>query len=628
MARWSIQQKLNTGLIVIGILAILSSGASLIASKILIQDMATLAVHEVRDLADSQALRLIGLQEISDAGASLLTGDEQYARAARSRSATVRDRVARLAPQMADREGRLLLGRVEVAEREYREAFENALAPPAGRRELATAAAGSRGAALEQALDALVAHMEPAAVGGLAATKASVERTQTIFNIITTVSISLAVILLVMLIFVINRTRHEQTSARTLAEEGQTRTTAALDEAKATIQLKDQFLATVSHELRNPLAPILTWTQLLRGGTLEKKKADRGLEMIERNVISLSQLIDDLVDVSRVVAGKFRLDVEPIDVATLIRSAVESQRPAYDARQIRLQVVLDERAGLISGDSERLQQVMANLLSNAIKFTPKGGSVQVVLRRVESHLEVSVADSGIGIEPAFLPHVFEPFKQAVDGPMRRHAGLGLGLSIARHIIELHGGEITASSEGAGRGARFEITLPLLGTGAVTSPARPKSSDATDVPGIVQFGRLDEIRVLIVDDEPTANEATETLLDSCGAEVRAAGSAAQALQVLDTWKPDVLISDIAMPEADGYELIRRIRARNSRQGGNTPAVALTAFASLEERLNILAAGFQMYLVKPADPGELVAVVASLATHRGRSSNGGSRAPISE
>jgi CheY-like chemotaxis protein len=289
---------------------------------------------------------------------------------------------------------------------------------------------------------------------------------------------------------------------------------------------------------------------------------------------------------------------------------------------------LDERAGLISGDAERLQQVMANLLSNAIKFTPKGGSVQVVLRRVESHIAVSVSDSGIGIDAAFLPHVFEPFKQAVDGPMRRHAGLGLGLSIVRHIVELHGGEITAASEGAGRGATFEIVLPVLGTGAVTGPAPPRSSDVPSVPGIVSFGRLDEVRVLLVDDEPTANEATETLLDACGADVRVAGSAAQALLVLDTWKPDVLISDIAMPDEDGYALIKRLRARSSQHGGRIPAVALTAFASPDDRVSILAAGFQMYLVKPANPSELIAVVASLAARGSGSSSGATGAAIAE
>jgi len=618
MARWSIQQKLNTGLIAIGILAILSSGASLIASKFLVQDMATLAVHEVRDLADSQALRLIGLQEISDASASLLTGEEPYIRAARSRSAALRDRVARLAPQMADREGRLLLGRVQTAEREYQEAFENALASPAGRREiLATAAAGSRGAALERALDDLVAHMEPAAVGGLAATRASVERTQTVFNMVTSVSIALAVMLFVMLIFVINRTRREQSSARTLAEEGQTRTTAALDEAKATIQLKDQFLATVSHELRNPLAPILTWTQLLRSGKLEKEKADRGLEVIERNVISLSELIDDLVDVSRVVSGKFRLDVRPIDLVPVIKAAVESQRPASDAKQVRLSLVLDERAGLVSGDSERLQQVMGNLLSNAIKFTPKGGRVQVVLGRAESHVEVGVSDNGIGIEAAFLPHIFEPFQQERDGSKRRHGGLGLGLSIVRHIVELHGGDIVAASQGAGQGSTFTVKLPLLGTGEPIGAPWPRHPKAADGLANVLLGRLDRIKVLLVDDEPGANEAVQALLDSCGAEVRVAGSAAQALQVLDAWRPDVLISDIAMPEEDGYVLIRKIRARSAGQSGDIPAAALTAYAKIEDRVSILAAGFQMYLSKPADPSELIAVVASLAARRRRS-----------
>jgi signal transduction histidine kinase/ActR/RegA family two-component response regulator len=585
--------------------------------------MAALAIGGASTVLDARSLRLAGLHEISAASTALLAGEARYAREARAWSSDVRARVARLETQVKDPEGRVLVRRVETTERDYQQAFDEATT--SGGPDLAAVA--TRGQVFDQALNDLESHLAPAA-SDIVTARASMGRTQALLNAVAAVSIVVALLLCMMVLTGINRNYGEQSSARLTAAQGRSKSTADLNEARAAIQVKDRFLATISHELRNPLAPILTWTQLLRGGTLDKKKADRGLEMIERNVISLSQLIDDLVDVSRVVAGKFRLDVEPIDVATLIRSAVESQRPAYDARQIRLQVVLDERAGLISGDSERLQQVMANLLSNAIKFTPKGGSVQVVLRRVESHLEVSVADSGIGIEPAFLPHVFEPFKQAMDGPMRRHAGLGLGLSIARHIIELHGGEITASSEGAGRGARFEIKLPLLGTGAVTSPARPRSLDAIDVPGIVQFGRLDEIRVLIVDDEPTANEATETLLDSCGAEVRAAGSAAQALQVLDTWKPDVLISDIAMPEADGYELIRRIRARNSRQGGNTPAVALTAYASLEERVNILAAGFQMYLVKPADPGELVAVVASLVSHRGRSSGGASGAAISE
>jgi signal transduction histidine kinase/ActR/RegA family two-component response regulator len=615
MAKLSYRLTLNSGLVVIALLAILSSGASLLASKILVQRTAALAIGEVRDLADSQALRLIGVREVADARAYLLTAEEQYAQAARSGSAALRARVARLKARIEDREGRSLIDRIQMVERDYQEAFELALRAPGGRRVVsAPATVMSRGLVLEQALDALVAHLELAAAGELRATRAAVARTRTMFDLITSVSIALAVILCVVLILLINRTSRKQTSARVLAEEGQTRATAALREAKAASQLKDEFLATVSHELRNPLAPILTWTQLLRSGTLEKEKVDRGLEVIERNVVSLSQLIDDLVDVSRVVSGKFRLDVRPIDLVPVIRAAVESQRPASDAKQIRLQIVLDERAGLISGDSERFQQVVGNLLSNAVKFTPKGGSVQVTLGRAESHVEMGVSDSGIGIEAAFLPHVFEPFQQAMDGSMRRHGGLGLGLSIVRHIVELHGGEIVVESQGAGRGSRFTIRLPLLGTSDAVGAPRLRHPWAADGIGDILLRRLDQTRVLLVDDEPTANEALQALLESCGAEVRVAGSAAQALQTLDVWKPDVLISDIAMPEEDGYALITKIRARSPEHGGDIPAAALTAYAKIEDRVKILAAGFQMYLSKPADPSELIAVVASLAVRR--------------
>ena len=618
MAKWSNQNMLKTGLIGIALLAVLTSGASLFASKILVEDMAALAVQDVRDFADSKTLRVLGLKEISNASASLLTGEDRYTRAAEAGSAAVRSWATQVKKQVVDEESSSLLDLILTAEGDYHEAFQQALrAPPAGRPAItATATLGSRGAAFEHALDFLVTHLRPSAVGGLEATKAAVKRSQMIFNVITSVSIALAVILCVLLIFFINRSRRDQTSARILAEEGQSRTTAALDEAKATIRLKDQFLATVSHELRNPLAPILTWTQLLRSGTLAKEKSDRGLEVIERNVSSLSELIDDLVDVSRVVSGKFRLDVRPIDLTPVIKAAVESQRPASDAKQIRLSLVLDERTGMISGDSERLQQVMSNLLSNAIKFTAKGGRVQIVLGRAESHVEVGVSDTGMGIEAAFLPHIFEPFQQAMDGSKRRHGGLGLGLSIVHHIVELHGGEIVAQSQGLGHGSTFTIKLPLLGTSEPVGAPSPRHPKVADGLANVMLGRLDKIRVLLVDDEPNANEAVQALLDSCGAEVRVAGSAAQALQMLDIWRPDVLISDIAMPEEDGYVLIKKIRARSARQSGNIPAAALTAYAKIEDRVSILAAGFQMYLSKPADPSELIAVVASLAARRRR------------
>jgi signal transduction histidine kinase/ActR/RegA family two-component response regulator len=617
MRRWSQQHTLTTGLIVIGLLAILSSCASLFASKFLVQDMAALAIGEVRDLSSTEALRLTGLREVAAANSALSTGDQAFAREARSRSTELRELVARLQGRIVDRQGLAGATRVQMAEANLMDSFEASLrGRGAGRPASGASTVASRGLALQQALDALVTQMEPAAAGGLETTRSSVRRTQAVFNLITSVSIVLVVILCLMLIIVINRTYRDQANARVLAEEGQVRTTAALHDAMAASQLKDEFLATVSHELRNPLAPILTWTQLLRSGTLSHDKADRGLEVIERNVVSLSQLIDDLVDVSRVASGKFRLDVRPIDLLPVIRAAVEAQRPASDAKQIRLQLVLDERAGMISGDSERIQQVMANLLSNAIKFTHKGGSVQITLQRAESHVEIRVSDSGIGIEPAFLPHVFEPFQQEMDGSMRRHGGLGLGLSIVRHIVELHGGEIIADSQGPGRGASFTVKLPLLGSSATASSPRPRHPAAEDGIENVRMRRLDKIRVLLVDDEPTANEALEVLLDSCGAEVRVAGSAAQALLVFDAWRPDVLISDIAMPETDGYSLIRSIRARTSENGGDVPAAALTAYAKIEDRVSILAAGFQMYLSKPADPSEMIAVVASLATPRRR------------
>ncbi|HET9952647.1 MAG TPA: hybrid sensor histidine kinase/response regulator, partial [Candidatus Eisenbacteria bacterium] len=569
MWKWSRQHTLNSGLIVIALLAILSSGASLFASRLLVRDMAALTAGSANAQGEQNALRLTGLREVSNASASLLTGDEQYARASRSNGAELRGRLHRLRTRTLDDESRLFITRAEAAERAHQEAFEAALRAPAGRLAAATAASASRGAALIESLDSLTSHMQPPTISN-AAERSAAERTQAFFKVVTAVSILVALLLCAMLIFIINRSYREQTDVRLLAEEGQTRSAEALEEERAASHLKDEFLATVSHELRNPLAPILTWTQLLRSGTLDKEKANRGLEVIERNVISLSELIDDLVDVSRVVAGKFRLDVRPIDLAGVVKTAVESQRPASDAKKIRLQLVLDERAGMVSGDSERLHQVVGNLLSNAIKFTPKGGSVQVTLGRAESHVELAVSDTGIGMEGAFLPHVFEPFQQAMDGSMRRHGGLGLGLSIVRHIVELHGGEIVAESAGRDQGSRFTIKLPLLGTGESTVRGRPRHPSAGDEITNVLLHRLDKIRVLIVDDEPTANEAVQVLLESCGAEVRVAGSTAQALQVFDIWRPDVLLSDIAMPEEDGYELIKKVRGRSSENGGDIPA----------------------------------------------------------
>jgi CheY-like chemotaxis protein len=395
---------------------------------------------------------------------------------------------------------------------------------------------------------------------------------------------------------------------------GQAAAKATLTDVEAASHVKDEFLATVSHELRNPLAPILTWTQLLRGGTLDAEKTQRALEVIERNVLSQAQLIDDLVDISRVVSGKFRLDVRPIDLAPLIRVAADSQGPASDAKHIRLQLVLDDRGGMISGDSERIQQVMWNLISNAIKFTPKGGRVHVVLQRAESHMTIEVSDTGIGIAPEFLPHVFEPFRQATGGSMRRHGGLGLGLSIVRHIVEQHGGEISVQSAGLNLGSKFTVQFPVLATTPTASEPVRRHPVARDSLVVARLGRLDGLRVLVVDDEQNSSEALSVLFNSCGADARAAGSAPEALTLFETWQPDILVSDIAMPGEDGYSLIRKVRLRSPQRGGNTPAVALTAYAKIEDRVSILGAGFQMYLSKPADPTELVAVISRLARDR--------------
>ena len=618
MSDWSFQRKLITGVIVICMLAILTSGASLFASRVLIANMERVSAGEGQDLADARALQLIGVKNIADVQACILTGGREFAPAARAGSTLVRDLVARLQLRTTDPEGRSLLDHVLAAERAHQDAFARALihsGPPGSPTSFNSKPVVSQGEQFDQALAVFVAHVESARIRDGTQSVAVVKRAEILLIVITIATIMLLVLLCLLLIAALNRSYRLQTTARTQAEDGQTEARASLSEVEAASHLKDEFLATVSHELRNPLAPILTWTQLLRSGTLDEAKTRRALEVIEGNVASQAQLIDDLVDVSRVVSGKFRLDVRPIDLMPVIKAAADSQVPASDAKQIRLQFVLDERAGLISGDSERLQQVMWNLISNAIKFTPKGGRVQVVLQRAESHVEISVSDSGIGIDSAFLPHVFEPFRQGTGGSTRRHGGLGLGLSIVRHIVELHGGEITAFSEGPGLGSKFTIKFPLLATARESGETVRRHPIARDTLADLHLERLDGIRLLIVDDEPAASEALQVLFSSCGADARVAGSVTEALIMFEAWQPDALVSDIAMPDEDGYSLIRRIRLRPPERGGAIPAVALTAYAKVEDRLTILGAGFQMYLSKPADPNELVAVVSSLTKRQG-------------
>jgi PAS domain S-box-containing protein len=392
----------------------------------------------------------------------------------------------------------------------------------------------------------------------------------------------------------------------------QRRTAEQLREAN---RLKDEFLATVSHELRTPLTAILGWAHLLRTGQLGEKSATDALETIERNARVQSQLIDDLLDVSRIITGKLRLDVRQHDPASFIEAAIEAVRPAAEAKSVRIQKVMDTGVVSVAGDPARLQQVVWNLLANAIKFTPKGGQVQVRLERIDSHIEIAVSDTGAGIAPEFLPYVFERFRQADQKTTRQHGGLGIGLAIVRHLVELHGGTVQAESQGEGQGATFVVKLPVLPVHQKDNPAERVHPAATDtLPSYDCPERLEGLRVLVVDDEFDTREFLSVALRQCGAEVSTAGSAREGLAAIVERRPDLLISDIGMPGEDGYELIRKVRALGAGRGGKIPAIALTAYARTEDRLRALRAGYQMHISKPVEMAELVTVMASLIQRR--------------
>jgi signal transduction histidine kinase/ActR/RegA family two-component response regulator len=382
-------------------------------------------------------------------------------------------------------------------------------------------------------------------------------------------------------------------------------------EAETASRLKDEFLATVSHELRTPLTAVLGWIHILRGGQLDAAAATHALGIIERNAQSQNQLIEDLLDVSRIITGKLRLDVRPVDPAAIIESAIEAILPAAEAKEIRLQKVLDTGVSSISGDPARLQQVIWNLLSNAIKFTPKGGRVHVSLERINSHIEISVTDSGEGIKKDFLPFVFDRFRQADGTSVRRYGGLGLGLAVVRHLIELHGGTVQAASSGEGQGAVFTIKLPLLPVyrrEMKTERLHPAQSDTP--PPIEYPDNLAGLKVLVVDDEADTLEMIKVLLGQCGAKVTTANSSAEALKALERMRPDVIISDIGMPIEDGFQFMQKVRQLPPEKGGKIPAVALTAYARAEDRLRVLRSGYQMHISKPVELAELVAVVANV------------------
>ncbi|HLM55511.1 MAG TPA: ATP-binding protein [Pyrinomonadaceae bacterium] len=383
---------------------------------------------------------------------------------------------------------------------------------------------------------------------------------------------------------------------------------AARSEAEAANRLKDEFLATLSHELRTPLTAIVGWVGLLRAEEHDSQLVTEALATIERNARSQSQLIDDLLDVSRIISGKLLLDVKEADLSSVVADAIGVVRPAANAKGIEISYAPADGRALITGDAKRLQQIAWNLLSNAVKFTPEGGRVEVRVEREGARLRLVVRDTGRGIEQDFLPCVFDRFRQADSTTTRRHGGLGLGLAIVRHLAELHGATVGADSEGAGRGSTFSVSFPALAP-------RPCANEACRGGDAVKqragLPTLSGLRVMVVEDEDDTRQMMSKVIERSGAEVVACASAGEALETLTRWKPDVLMSDIGMPGEDGYALIRKVRALSAESGGRVPAAALTAYAREEDSQRVLEAGFQMHVAKPVGLGELITKIADLA-----------------
>ena len=408
------------------------------------------------------------------------------------------------------------------------------------------------------------------------------------------------------------------------------RAQALAEGAEGANRLKDEFIAMVSHELRTPLNAVLGWARMLTSKPLTGARAREAVETIERNAVALTRIIDDLLDVSRIMAGTLKLTPRPVDLVSVTQGALDVVGPMAAVKGIELNLTADDPlTELVNGDTGRLQQVIGNLLTNAIKFTPDGGRVDVCVQRVGSEMEVKVVDTGQGIGADFLPHAFDRFRQADGAATRHHGGLGLGLAIVRKIVELHGGTVHAASEGEGRGSTFTIRLPIPTVSASLTPwpalAEGRSAASMDVPR--PSLRLDAISILVVDDDADGRTLTSLVLAEAGARVNAVASARAARQVLEEQRPDVLVSDIGMPDEDGYTLIRQIREHEVEHGGFLPAIALTGYARAEDRARVLAAGFQVHVPKPLDPAELVAAIAALARgpHRKLGGAGDGRIP---
>jgi PAS domain S-box-containing protein len=384
----------------------------------------------------------------------------------------------------------------------------------------------------------------------------------------------------------------------------------ARSEAERLGHMKDEFLATLSHELRTPLNAIQGWATLLRQREVSREDRDRGLETIERNVRAQAQIVNDLLDMSRIISGKIHLEVQPLQLHEVVNNAIEAVRQSANAKEIRIHAMLDSSIGLVRGDPNRLQQVLWNLLTNAVKFTPRAGRIHVVLERVNSHVEITIEDTGIGIRADFLPYVFDRFRQADPSTTRRYGGLGLGLSIVRNLVELHGGSVRVKSAGENQGSTFVVALPVSHVRSEDTARPPRVPVTSDPLEAIELPRLDGVRVLIVDDEPDGRGLIARILEGRGAQTIDASSALGALTLLQSERVDILLSDIGMPDMDGYELMRRVRLLDGTRANPIPAIAVTAYARPEDRQRSLLAGYHMHLSKPIEARELVAGIASL------------------
>jgi signal transduction histidine kinase/DNA-binding response OmpR family regulator len=400
------------------------------------------------------------------------------------------------------------------------------------------------------------------------------------------------------------RKQAEEERAKLLVREQ-----AAREEAEQANRTKDEFLATLSHELRTPLTAILGWSHLVRTGSLDKSQLNRAVETIERNARSQSQLIDDLLDVSRIITGKLQIEPVKLDLCTVVESAIEALRPSFEAKNIRFTTSMVSKGCLVAGDANRLQQIFWNLLSNAIKFTPEGGSVRVEVKEKKQDLVVAVTDSGSGITAEFLPYIFDRFRQADGSTTRMHGGLGLGLSIVKHLVQLHGGTVKVKSDGKDKGSTFMVTLPLVSSVASLAPEDTAAVEANGngvAPGFLKI--LKGLRVLVVDDEADSRDLVSAILTRCGSDVNCCESAAEGIKAFKSWKPDLLVSDIGMPVEDGYSLITKLRKLKTKRAKEVPAIALTAYATKEDQERTLSSGFQMHVAKPIDPEKLITSIA--------------------